>query len=107
MAHIVTANCNDCKYTDCCVVCPVECFYMDDMMLYIDDVDCIDCEACVPECPVEAIFAEDDVPDEQKEFIEKNRELSQAWKPLIERKPAPADADDWAKVKEKRKLLEK
>ena len=46
MAHIVTANCNDCKYTDCCVVCPVECFYQDEMMLYIDPEDCIDCEAC-------------------------------------------------------------
>ena len=62
MPHIVTANCNDCKYTDCCVVCPVECFYQDETMLYIDPVDCIDCEACVPECPVEAIFAEANVP---------------------------------------------
>ena len=62
MAHIVTANCNDCKYTDCCVVCPVECFYQDEMMLYIDPEDCIDCEACVPECPVEAIYAEAEHP---------------------------------------------
>ena len=62
MSHIVTASCNDCKYTDCCVVCPVECFYQDEMMLYIDPDDCIDCEACVPECPVEAIFAEANVP---------------------------------------------
>ncbi len=59
MAHIVTAPCHDCKYTDCCVVCPVECFYQDEMMLYIDPQDCIDCEACVPECPVEAIFHQD------------------------------------------------
>ena len=58
MSHIVTPPCHDCKYTDCCVVCPVECFYQDEVMLYIDPADCIDCEACVPECPVEAIFAE-------------------------------------------------
>src|SRR5947209_19814189 len=56
MTHTVCEPCNDCKYTDCVAVCPVECFYQDDMMLYIDPVDCIDCEACIPECPVEAIF---------------------------------------------------
>jgi ferredoxin len=62
MTHTVCEPCNDCKYTDCVAVCPVECFYQDDMMLYIDPGDCIDCEACVPECPVEAIFAEANVP---------------------------------------------
>ena len=41
MAHVVAETCHDCKYTDCCVVCPVECFYQDDMMLYIDPADCI------------------------------------------------------------------
>jgi ferredoxin len=62
---------------------------------------------CVPECPVEAIYAEDDVPDSQREFTEKNRELAKLWKPIIERKPAPADADEWSKVKEKKHLLER
>ena len=76
-------------------------------MLVIDPDECIDCTLCVPECPVDAIFAEDDVPDAQKEFIEKNRELSAQWKPIIERKPAPADADQWSKVKDKKHLLEK
>jgi ferredoxin len=76
-------------------------------MLVIDPDECIDCTLCVPECPVEAIFAEDDVPDAQKEFIEKNRELAQLWKPIIERKAAPPDADAWAKVKDKKSLLEK
>ena len=106
MTHTVCQPCYDCKYTDCVAVCPVECFYMDEKMLYIDPADCIDCEACVPECPVEAIFAEDDVPDAQQAFIAKNRELAAKWKPIIERKPAPADADEWAKVKEKKQLLE-
>jgi ferredoxin len=76
-------------------------------MLVIDPDECIDCTLCVPECPVEAIFAEDDVPDDQKEWIARNKELAAGWKPIIERKPAPADADQWAKVKEKKHLLEK
>ncbi len=80
MAHIVTANCNDCKYTDCCVVCPVECFYQDDMMLYIDPNDCIDCEACVPECPVEAIFAEANTPSQWTSYIQLNKEKAEALK---------------------------
>ena len=68
MTHTVCEPCNDCKYTDCVAVCPVECFYQDDMMLYIDPADCIDCEACVPECPVEAIFAEANVPSQWAEL---------------------------------------
>jgi ferredoxin len=76
-------------------------------MLVIDPDECIDCTLCVPECPVEAIFAEDDVPDALKEFIAMNAQLAKAWPPIIERKPAPADADEWAKVKDKKNLLEK
>jgi ferredoxin len=56
---------------------------------------------------VEAIFAEDDVPDEQQEWIARNQELAAQWKPIIERKPAPKDADAWAKVKDKKQLLER
>src|SRR3954468_706004 len=80
MSHIVTPPCNDCKYTDCCVVCPVECFYQDDKMLYIDPQDCIDCEACVPECPVEAIFAEANVPSQWTQWTPINAERSAALK---------------------------
>ena len=107
MAYIVTESCIKCKYTDCVDVCPVDCFREGPNMLVIDPDECIDCTLCVPECPVEAIFAEDDVPDAQKEFIELNRSLAQIWKPIIERKPAPADADEWAKKKDKKQLLEK
>src|SRR5438094_3150421 len=74
MTHTVCQPCYDCKYTDCVAVCPVECFYQDDKMLYIDPADCINCEACVPECPVEAIFAKDNVPGEWKSFIDLNAE---------------------------------
>lgn len=76
MTHTVCEPCHDCKYTDCTVVCPVECFYQDDMMLYIDPVDCIDCEACVPECPVEAIFAEANVPPQWTDWTRINAEKS-------------------------------
>jgi ferredoxin len=106
MAYIVTESCIKCKYTDCVDVCPVDCFREGPNMLVIDPDECIDCTLCVPECPVEAIFAEDDVPDSQKEFIEKNRALAAKWQPIIERKPAPADADAWTKVKAKKHLLE-
>ena len=81
MSHIVTAPCNDCKYTDCCVVCPVECFYQDEMMLYIDPVDCIDCEACVPECPVEAIFMDVDMPDRWAGYVQLNADRVKVLKP--------------------------
>lgn len=80
MAHIVAAPCNDCKYTDCCVVCPVECFYQDEMMLYIDPADCIDCEACVPECPVEAIYSEPNTPSQWASYIQLNAERATALK---------------------------
>jgi ferredoxin len=62
MTYVVCEPCRDCKYTDCVVVCPVDCFYQDESMLYIDPDECIDCGACVPECPVEAIFHETAVP---------------------------------------------
>jgi len=76
MAHVVTAPCFGCKYTDCVVVCPTECFYEGEQMVYIHPDECIDCGACVPECPVEAIFQEDNVPAELREFIALNAELA-------------------------------
>ncbi len=107
MTYVVTEACIKCKNTDCVDVCTVDCFREGPNMLVIDPDECIDCTLCVPECPVEAIFAEDDVPDQQKEFTALNAQLSKVWKPLIERKPAPPDADAWAKIKEKKHLLEK
>ena len=78
MAFVVCDPCRDCKYTDCVVVCPCDCFYQDDMMLYIDPVDCIDCEACVPECPVEAIFHDSNVPAQWQQFVQLNAERAAA-----------------------------
>ncbi len=77
---VVTAPCHNCKYTDCVAVCPTECFYQDEQMLYIDPDDCIICSACIPECPVEAIFEDDDVPAPWRHYIELNAERVQALK---------------------------
>ena len=74
MATVVTANCNGCRFTDCVAVCPVECFHYDDNMVYIDPDVCIDCSACIPECPVQAIYEEDDLPEELKQWVEINAE---------------------------------
>ena len=81
MAHVVTEPCVNCKYTDCVVVCPMECFYGDESQLYIDPVDCIDCGACIPECPVEAIFLDTDVPAEWSKYIALNADRVNILKP--------------------------
>ena len=73
MAHIVTEPCVKCKYTDCVTVCPVDCFHEDAEMLVIDPEVCIDCGACGPECPTDAIFPDDEVPEEYAEWTDKNR----------------------------------
>lgn len=80
MTHVVCQPCYDCKYTDCVAVCPVDCFYQDNMMLYIDPEVCIDCEACIPECPVEAIFTEPSMPPLWTSFLQLNAERSIALK---------------------------
>ncbi len=109
MAYIITESCIKCKYTDCVDVCPVDCFREGPNFLVIDPDECIDCTLCVAECPVEAIYPEDEVPEEQKHFIEINASLSKHanWTPITAKKDAPADADEWTKVKEKFHLLER
>ena len=72
MTHIVIDSCQDCMYTDCVTVCPVDCFYGDrekEGMIYIHPDECIDCGACIPECPVEAILPEDELPDDKQEWL--------------------------------------
>jgi ferredoxin len=107
MAYVVTESCIKCKFTDCVDVCPVDCFREGPNFLVIDPEECIDCTLCVPECPAEAIFAEDDVPVAQRQFIALNAELAKLWPAIIERKEPPADADNWLNVKDKRDLLER
>jgi ferredoxin len=91
MAFVVTEPCSGCKYTDCVVVCPADCFREGEQMLFIDPQQCIDCEACVPECPVEAIFHEDNVPEAWKEFVALNEEMAAVCPPIVERQPPLAN----------------
>jgi len=107
MAYVVADNCIKCKYTDCVEVCPVDCFREGENFLVIDPAECIDCALCVPECPANAIFAEDDVPADQRGYIALNAELAKVWKPIVAKKDAPADADAWLNVKDKLHLLQR
>ncbi|MDD4962415.1 MAG: ferredoxin family protein [Gallionella sp.] len=107
MTYVVSENCIKCRYTDCVDVCPVDCFRAGPNFLVIDPDECIDCTLCVAECPAEAIFAEDDLPEDQLHFIALNAELSKVWQPIVEKQDAPADADEWRGVKAKLHLLER
>jgi len=75
----------------------VDCFREGPNMLVIDPDECIDCAVCIPECPVNAIYAEEDLPAEQMAFIKLNADLAKLsnWKSITKRKPPLADADDW------------
>ena len=107
MTFVVTESCIKCKYTDCVEVCPVDCFHEGPNFLVIDPDECIDCTLCEPECPVEAIYSEDELPPDQAQYLELNAELSQNWPVITEMKPAPDDADDWKEVKDKLQFLER
>ncbi len=107
MTFVVTENCIKCKYMDCVEVCPVDCFYEGPNMLVIHPDECIDCALCEPECPVEAIYAEDELPEKQQAFIEINAELAEVWPNITEIGTPPADADDWKEVTDKREYLER
>jgi ferredoxin len=106
MAFVVTESCIRCKYTDCVEVCPVDCFYEGPNFLVIHPDECIDCHLCVPECPVDAIYPEEDLPEDQKKFIEINAKLSEKWPNINQIKDPPADADEWKDKKNKLPLLE-
>lgn len=105
MAYVVTEPCIQCKYTNCAAVCPVDAFREGPNFLVIDPMECIDCDACVSECPVEAIYPDDEVPEKWEDYIDLNERLADNWQDRIinETQDALADADDWAekKIKEK------
>lgn len=107
MTYVVTENCIRCKYTDCVVVCPVDCFHEGPNMLVIDPEGCIDCTLCVAECPAEAIVADGDLPEEQHQFLALNAELSKIWPVIAERGDAVPDAADWDGKTGKLSLLER
>lgn len=96
MTFVVTEQCIKCKYTDCVEVCPVDCFYEGENFLVINPDECIDCALCEPECPVNAILSEDDLPSEYQKYLEINKKLANQWPNITSVKPAPEDADNWA-----------
>ena len=94
MTFVVTENCDKCRFTDCVSVCPVDCFYGDDSMLYIHPDECIDCGACEPECPVEAIFDENNLPDDMDKWKKINEEQSATLANIIEKVPPLPTANE-------------
>lgn len=98
MTHIVLESCIRCRYTDCVDVCPVDCFREGPNMLVIDPDECIDCAVCIPECPVEAIKAEEDITEEQKPYIALNAELAKLWPSITRTKEPLPDAEEWKDV---------
>ena len=105
MTYVVTENCIQCKYTDCVDVCPVDCFHEGPNFLVIDPEICIDCALCVPECPVDAIYEEGDLPENMVEFIEINADLAKTWPVIDETKEPLPDAEEWADMPDKRSAL--
>jgi ferredoxin len=107
MTFVVTENCIKCKYMDCVEVCPVDCFHAGPNFLVIDPDECIDCTLCEPECPVEAIFSEEELPAGQEKFTALNAELAKQWPVISEMGTPPADAKEWEGKPDKLKLLER
>ena len=107
MAFVVTENCIRCKYTDCVEVCPVDCFREGPNFLIIHPDECIDCALCEPECPANAIFSEDEVPEDQQSFIALNAELAEVWPTITERSDPLADAEQWDGKPDKLQYLER
>lgn len=98
MAHVVTENCHMCRFTDCVVSCPTESFHGDDEMLYIHPEECSDCAACVPACPVEAIYAIEDCPPEMEKWIAINAERAPKL-PVVNEQTDPLPTADAKKAK--------
>ena len=107
MTYVVTDGCILCKHTDCVDVCPVDCFVEGPNFLAIDPDGCIDCAVCVPECPEDAIYAESDVPDNQRPFIDLNRELAKLWTPITKSKESMPEHEKWSGVVNKLQYLKR
>lgn len=97
MTYVVTRHCVDCKYTDCVAVCPVDAFHEADRMLFINPDTCVNCDACVPACPVEAIYSEENLPSQYAAYLDLNRNAGNY--PVINQQKSPMEGarslDDW------------
>ena len=107
MTFIVGESCIKCKLGDCVEVCPVDCFHEGPNMLVINPDECIDCALCEPECPIDAIYSEDEVPEDQLEYIELNAELCMEWPNIVEQKDPLPDSEEWKTVKGKFEMIER
>ena len=107
MTFVVGENCIRCKHTDCVEVCPVDCFYEGPNFLVIHPDECIDCEECVPACPVGAIFSEADLPEDQAGFLQLNAELAEVWPNINKVKEPLPDAARWDGAEGKLQFLER
>ena len=105
MPFVVTDNCINCRYTDCVEVCPVDCFHVGPNFIVIDPEECIDCALCEPECPANAIYSDEDLPEKFQQFIKLNAEYAKKWPVLTSNQGGLDDADDWQDKPDKLKLL--
>ena len=107
MTYVVTENCIKCVHQDCVTVCPVDCFYIGPNFMTIDPDECIDCAVCVPECPVDAIVADNEL--ETKDFdywLQKNKELAEKWPVITKSKDPLPEAEEYKDIEDKKDLLE-
>ena len=105
MTYIVNDKCINCRHTDCVEVCPVDCFYLGENTIVIHPDECIDCGLCEPECPIEAIYSDDELPDNQIEFVEINAKLADVYENITEAKEPLPDADSFKDKTNKREFL--
>jgi ferredoxin len=107
MTHVVTELCIGCRYTDCVEVCPVDCFHAGPNFLCIDPDECIDCAKCIPACPIDAIVADVDLPDNQRHMLTLNAELSGVFPVISETLGALPDAEQWKSRSDKLRDLQR
>ena len=107
MTYVVTDNCIQCKFTDCVDICPVDCFYEGSNFLVIHPDECIDCDACVDACPAGAIYSEDNLPEDKKNFLEINEELARIWPQITDQKHPLPEAGKWNGVAGKLEQLDR
>lgn len=107
MTFVVGENCIKCKFTDCVEVCPVDCFHEGPNTLVIDPEECIDCALCKPECPANAIYEEEELPENENHFLQLNAELSKIWPVITDQRDPLPDAEEWDGKDGKFALLER